>query len=112
MKRGEIWWVSLKNPDGSGPGFRRPALVVQSDPFNESRISTVVIAIVTSNLALGEAPGNVRVGRRDSGLPRTSIINVSQVFTVDRSILSKRVRMLSSDVMARVDAGLRFVLDL
>jgi mRNA interferase MazF len=112
MKRGEIWWASLPKPDGSGPGFRRPALVVQSDPFNSSRISTVVIAIVTSNLALGEAPGNVRISRRESGLPKTSVINVSQVFTVDRSILSRRVRALSPDIIEKVDAGLRLVLDL
>ena len=112
MKRGEIWWASLPNPAGSGPGFRRPALVIQSDPFNDSRISTVVIAVITSNLALGEAPGNLRLNRRDSGLPRASVVNVSQVLTVDRSVLSRRVRLLSSAIMERVDAGLRIVLGL
>jgi len=112
MKRGELWWVSLPLPSGSGPGHRRPAVVVQSNPFNESRISTVVIAIVTSNLALAEAPGNVRIGKSDSGLSKPSVINVSQVFTIDRSLLTERIRMLPGEVMNRVDAGLRLVLSL
>lgn len=112
MKRGELWWVSLPLPSGSGPGRRRPAVVVQSNPFNESRISTVVIAIVTSNLALAEAPGNVRIGKSDSGLSKPSVINVSQVFTIDRSLLTERIRMLPGEVMNRVDAGLRLVLSL
>lgn len=67
MKRGEIWWASLPATTGSGPGSRRPVLVLQSDPFNQSRIATVVVAAITSNLALAEAPGNVRLGRNDSG---------------------------------------------
>lgn len=109
MKRGEVWWASLPEPAGSAPGFRRPVLVVQSNPFNESRISTVVIAAITSNMALAEAPGNVRVGKADSGLPKLSVINVSQVLTVDKSLLSERVRALPQEIMLRVNSGLRLV---
>ena len=110
MKRGEIWWASLPAPSGSGPGLRRPVLVVQSNPFNDSRIGTVIVAIVTSNLALAIAPGNVRLSRSDSGLPKPSVINVSQLITVDRSVLESRVRALAAGAMQQVDDGLRLVL--
>lgn len=112
MKRGEVWWASLPEPSGSGPGLRRPVLVVQSNPFNESRIATVLVAIVTSNLALAEAPGNMRVSKADSGLPKPSVVNVSQVITVDRSLLTQRVKSLGSQSMHLVDEGLRMVLGL
>jgi mRNA interferase MazF len=112
MKRGEIWWASLPAPSGSGPGLRRPVLIVQSNPFNDSRIATVVIAVVTSNLALAEAPGNVRIAKTESGLARPSVINVSQVLTVDRRLLTERVRALPASALQRVDSGLRLVLGL
>lgn len=112
MKRGEIWWANLPNPTGSGPGYKRPVLVVQANPFNASRIATVVVATMTSNLALAEAPGNVRVGKVQSGLPQPSVINVSQLITLDRSILTQKVKMLAGKVMDDVDAGLRLVLAL
>lgn len=110
MKRGEIWWASLPEPTGSGPGLRRPVLVIQSNPFNESRIATVIVAVVTSNLALAEAPGNVRLSKSESGLPKPSVVNVSQVLTVDRSLLTERVRMLQSSVVQKIDEGLRLAL--
>lgn len=112
MKRGEIWWASLPPPSGSGPGFRRPVLVIQSDPFNESRISTAIVAVITSNLALGDAPGNVRTGKSETGLSKPSVVNVSQVVTVDKALLTERVRPLPAAVMTRVDDGLRLVLGL
>jgi mRNA interferase MazF len=112
MKRGEIWWASLPAPAGSGPGMKRPVVVIQSNPFNDSRIATVVIAAVTSNLALAEAPGNVRIGKSDSGLSKPSVVNVSQVLTVDRSYLRQRIRSLPGPIMNRVDDGLRLVLSL
>jgi len=112
VKRGEVWWASLPPPAGSGPGFRRPVLVIQSDPFNESRISTAIVAVITSNLALGDAPGNVRTGKAATGLSRPSVVNVSQVVTVDKAVLTERVRALPAAVMARVDDGLRLVLGL
>ncbi|MGB7906192.1 MAG: type II toxin-antitoxin system PemK/MazF family toxin [Steroidobacteraceae bacterium] len=112
MKRGEIWWASLPAPTGSGPGFRRPVLVLQSDPFNQSRIATVVVAAITSNLALAEAPGNVRLGRNDSGLSKASVVNVSQIVTLDRNVLTQRIRAVPGTTLRNVDEGLRLVLGL
>jgi mRNA interferase MazF len=112
MKRGEVWWAELPAPAGSGPGFRRPVLVVQSNPFNSSRIATVVVAVITSNVALAEAPGNVRVGKTESGLPQPSVVNVSQLITLDRSVLSRKVKALSGAALQKVDEGLKLVLGL
>lgn len=112
MKRGEIWWASLPTPRGSGPGLRRPVLVVQSNPFNESRIRTVIVAVITSNLGLAAAPGNVRLPRTDSGLPKASVVNVSQLVTIDRTLLVQKVRPLPGPVMQRIDDGLRLVTSL
>lgn len=112
MRRGEVWWASLPEPTGSRPGFRRPVLVVQSNSFNQSRISTVVVAVVTSNVALAEAPGNVRLAKSEAGLPRASVVNVSQLLTIDRALLTLRVKALSGQTMARVDEGLCLVMGL
>lgn len=112
MRRGEIWWASLPRPEGSGPGYPRPVLVVQAEAFNRSRIRTVIAVTITSNLALAEAPGNVLLSRRASGLPKQSVVNVSQVVTLDRTLLTERVRTLSKEAMSAVDAGLRLVLQL
>ena len=92
--------------------MKRPVLVIQSNPFNESRIATAIVAVITSNLALAEAPGNVRIGKMDSGLSKASVVNVSQVLTIDRSLLTARVRALPGQAMQRVDEGLRLVLSL
>jgi mRNA interferase MazF len=112
MKRGEIWWASLPEPTGSGPGFRRPVLIVQSDPFNASRIATVIVAVVTSNLTLADAPGNVRISRSESGLSKASVVNVSQLLTLDRKVLTQRVRALPAMTLRAVDEGVRLVLGL
>jgi mRNA interferase MazF len=112
MKRGEVWWASLPEPAGSGPGYRRPVLIIQSKPFNDSHISTVVVAVITSNLALAEAPGNLRLTRSESGLPKASVVNVSQVLTLDRTLLASRVKALPGTAMLRVNTGLRLVLGL
>jgi mRNA interferase MazF len=112
MKRGEVWWAALPAPSGSGPGFRRPVLIVQANPFNHSRIATIIVAVVTSNLSLAEAPGNVRIGKADSGLAKPSVVNVSQLFSVDRALLAERVRALPADALQRVDDGLRLALGL
>lgn len=87
-------------------------MIVQSDPFNESRISTVIIAILTSNLRPAAAPGNILLGRRESKLPEDSVINVSQVLTVDKSLLTERVGRLSAQTVVTLDAGLSLVLGL
>lgn len=99
-------------PTGSGPGFRRPVLVIQSDPFNQSRIATIVAAVITSNLALADSPGNVRMGKSESGLAKPSVVNVSQVVTLDRQLLTQRVRAVPGTTMRQVDEGLRLVLGL
>jgi len=112
VRRGEIWWANLPPPSGSGPGLRRPVLVVQSNPFNDSRISTVVVLAITSNLALEAAPGNLRINTSVSGLSRTSVINVSQVLTIDRVYLSKRVKALPTQLMNVLNEGLRLSLGL
>lgn len=107
MVRGELWWGVLPAPIG-----RRPVLVIQSDRFNRSGISTVVVALVTSNVARGAAPGNVVLSRRESKLPRPSVVNVSQLFTVARNLLSARIATLAAETLEKVDHGLRMVLDL
>lgn len=112
IKRGEIWWAELGDPRGSGPGFRRPVAILQADPFNQSKISTVIVAAVTSNLELGAAPGNVNLSRRDSKLPRKSVVNVSQLLTLDRRFLVSRVGVLPGRVMEDIDQGLRLALAL
>ena len=112
MKRGEIWWASLPPASGSGPGYRRPVLVVQANSFNDSKISTVLVAVVTSNLALAQAPGNVRVSKSDSGLAKPSVVNISQILTIDCALLTKRVKLLPGKAMGRVNEGLRLVLSL
>lgn len=112
MKRGEIWWASLPEPAGSAPGYRRPVLVIQADAFNRSLISTVLVAVVTTNLRLAAAPGNVTLTKRQSGLPKESVVNVSQVLTVDRSDLTERVGRLPPTKLREVESGLLSILDL
>jgi len=112
LQRGEIWWAELPEPRRSEPGFRRPVLVIQANSFNRSRIQTVVVAVVTGNLQLAPAPGNVLLPMRASGLPKDSVINVSQLLTLDRAFLTERAGALSSRLQSAVDAGLRVVLDL
>lgn len=112
IERGEVWWASLPEPSGSEPGYRRPVLIVQADSFNRSRLQTAVAVILTSNLRLVEAPGNVLVPAQSSGLPRDSVANVSQVVTVDREYLTERAGRLRGRTMTAVEDGLRLALDL
>lgn len=112
MQRGEIWWAELPIPVASEPGYRRPVLIIQSDEFNRSRIRTVIAAVLTTNLRLAKAPGNVLVTTDDTGLPQDSVVNVSQVITVDKSFLIEQVGQVDVGVMLLVDEGLRLVLGL
>jgi len=112
MQRGEIWWATLRAPTGSEPGYRRPVLIIQSDDFNKSRINTVVVAMVTSNLRLKAAPGNVFLAERSTKLLKDSVANVSQVVTLDKSFLTEPISRLSPAKMKHVDDGLRLVLKL
>ena len=110
-RRGAIWWARLPDPGGSQPGYRRPVLVVSADAFNRSRLRTVLTAAITSNLALAEAPGNVAVPAEESGLPRDSVVNVSQLVTLDRTYLRERAGGIPDDMLDQLDRGLRLVLD-
>jgi mRNA interferase MazF len=111
IERGEVWWASLAEPSGSEPGYRRPVLIVQADAFNRSRLRTVIAVVLTSNLRLVEAPGNVLVAASLSGLPKDSVANVSQIVTVDRDFLTERAGRLRGRAMEAVDDGLRLTLD-
>ncbi|MDF2702120.1 MAG: mRNA interferase MazF2 [Rubrobacteraceae bacterium] len=112
IRRGEIWWAELPEPSASEPGYRRPVVVVQSDDFNRSRIRTVVAVVLTTNLRLAPAPGNVLITAGDTRLPRDSVVNVSQIVTLDKAFLTERIGRLSGGVMLLVDDGIRTVLDL
>jgi mRNA interferase MazF len=112
IQRGEIWWAALPEPVGSEPGFRRPVLIVQSNDFNRSRITTIIAVVITSNTKLAEAPGNVFLPQKAANLPKDSVANISQVITIDKSFLTERVGFLSSIYLHQVEAGLRLVLAL
>jgi mRNA interferase MazF len=102
----------LPTPRASEPGYRRPVLIVQSDAFNDSRIRTVVAAVITTDTRLADAPGNVLLTRRESGLPKDSVVNVSQAVTLDKSYFGQRVGTVPLGPLRAVDAGLRLVLSL
>lgn len=110
--RGDIWWADLPEPVGSAPGYRRPVLVVQSDTFNRSRLATVAVVVLTGNVRLVDAPGNVLVPARSSGLSRDSVANVTQVLTIPRDRLTERVCTLPPAILRQVEDGLRLALDL
>lgn len=112
IRRGQVWWAELSEPRGSEPGYRRPVLVVQADSFNRSRISTVLCVVLTSNLRLVDAPGNVLISAPTAGLPKDSVANVSQLVTLDRGFLDEQIGRLPARSMAAVDAGLKLVLNL
>lgn len=112
VQRGEIWWADLPEPRRSEPGFRRPVLVIQADSFNRSRIQTVIVAIITSNIELADAPGNVLLPAHSAGLPLDSVVNVSQLLTLDRGFLTEYVGTLSPRLQRSVDGGLRLALQL
>ena len=112
MKRSEIWWASLPDAFGSSPGYRRPVLVIQSDSFNVSNINTTIVLAITSNLRLANAPGNVFISPKQSGLPKDSVITVSQLITLDKTLLDDYVYSLSAKIMQQVEEGMRLVLSL
>jgi mRNA interferase MazF len=112
IQRGDVWWATLPEPIASEPGYRRPLVILQADDFNESPIRTVIGVGLTTNLRLAEAPGNVLLSRRHTGLPKDCVANVSQLITADKSFLTERVGTLTASAMERVESGLRLVLDL
>lgn len=112
IERGEIWWADLPEPVGSSSGLPRPVLIIQSDKFNRSRINTVVIAIISTSLRLADSEGNVLLTARQSNLPKDSVVNISQLFTIDESLLRDYVGALSAKKLEQIDNGLRLVLSL
>lgn len=110
ISQGEVWWADLAEPAGSEPGFRRPIVVVQGDSFNRSRIATVVCVALTSNLRWADAPGNVLLASKATGLPKDSVANVSQIVTLDRESLAERVGVLSDKKLELVLFGIDIVL--
>lgn len=112
IRRGDIWWANIPPPGGSEPGYRRPVLIVQTDPFNQSGIGTVVTVAFTSNLKLAGAPGNVLCRRRHTSLSKDSVANVSQLAALDKSWLDTRVSTLPLGLLHQVEEGLRLLLGL
>jgi mRNA interferase MazF len=110
ISQGEVWWAELPPPSGSGPGFRRPVAVVQGDPLNRSRIATVVCVPLTSNLKWADAPGNVPLSARATGLPKDSVANVSQIVTIDKGLLAKRMGKLSRAQLELLLTGVDVIL--
>ena len=112
VERGQVWTADLGEPDGSEPGYTRPLLIVQSDAFNRSRVHTVIAVVLSTNLRLVDAPGNVLIPGKASGLRKDSVANVSQVITVDREFLMELAGRVRGQFLKDVENGLRLVLDL
>ena len=112
MIRGEIWWANLPDPDGSTPAKRRPVLIIQSNEFNRSKINTIVCVSITSNTELASLPGNLLLEKAVSGLDKTSVVNFSQIATVDKCDLTDHVAMLPKPMLDKVNSCLRTVLEI
>ena len=110
MKRGEIWWASMGEQRGSEPGYSRPVIIVSSNEFNQSLIQTVIVAVVTSNLRLVDAPGNFKITQKQSNLNKDSVVNVSQLITLDKTFLTEQVGKLSSKHISFLNEGIQLVL--
>jgi mRNA interferase MazF len=110
VAQGDVWWADLPEPSGSGPGFRRPIVVVQGNPLNRSRVATVVCVPLTSNTIWASAPGNVLLSSKMTGLPKDSVANVSQIIALDRLLLTERVGRLGSKQLAQILHGIDVVL--
>jgi len=111
MHQGDIFWINFGRPSGSSPAFKRPCLVMQNNLFNRSRINTVVVCAITSNLDRATAPGNVLLFKKEANLPKKSVVNVSQIYTVDKLDLDDKIGTLSSERMKEVLEGLHLLLD-
>jgi mRNA interferase MazF len=111
IHQGDIFWVDLPIPVASEPGFRRPLVVIQNNVFNYSRISTVMVCGLTSNLRLAAAPGNILLEPGEAHLPKQSVVNVSQIFTVDRSQLGDIIGTLSPRRVRQILDGIQLVIE-
>ncbi len=108
--QGDIFWVDLGIPSGSAPGYRHPHLVIQNNLFNRSRISTVVVCALTSNIKRAEAPGNVRLSKGEANLPKPSVVNISQVITIDKTDLHEKIGTISPARFKEVLEGLMLLI--
>jgi mRNA interferase MazF len=111
IRQGEVYWIDLGEPSGSEPGYRHPGVVVQNNVFNQSRIGTVVVCMLTSNLKRARSPGNVLLSPEEAHLPRRSVVNVSQVYTVDKAHLARRIGALTNARLRQVLGGLRLLIE-
>lgn len=111
IRQGEVYWVDLGAPSGSGPGLLHPHVIVQNDLFNRSKLRTVVVCALTSNLARAAAPGNVLLDEDEADLPKRSVVNVSQLFTVDKADLAEKIGALNAARLREVLAGIELLLD-
>lgn len=109
IRQGELYWVDLGRPSGSGPGLRHPHVVIQNDLFNRSAIATVIVCALTSNVERAASPGNVLLAEGEANLPRRSVVNVSQIFSVDKSALVKRIGNVSPDRLRQILGGVRLL---
>ena len=112
MVRGEIWWANLPPPKGSKPAKHRPVLIIQNDSFNRSGIKTVICAVITSNIGLASLPGNILLEKSVSGLDKTSVINFSQITTLDKTDLTEQAAMLPKPILEKVSGCLKLVLEI
>ncbi len=110
IRQGEIYWLDLGEPSGSAPGYHRPFVVIQNDMFNRSPIDTAVVCALTSNLRRAEAPGNVLLQPREAGLSKQSVVNVSQIYTVDKQELTEKIGTLSPKRVLEILEGVQLVL--
>ena len=111
IQQGDVYWIDLGEPDGSGPGYRHPHVVVQNNIFNQSRLNTVVVCALTSNLKRANAPGHVELQVGEGGLPKASVALVTQLFTVDKSQLEDKMGQLSAKRLRQILDGIRLVLE-
>jgi len=109
INQGDVFWINLKEPTGSEPGYSHPHVVIQNNLFNRSRINTVVVCVLTSNLKRSKAPGNVLLSKGEANLPKKSVINISQIFTIDKSLLSERIGSLSKARFLQVLEGIKIL---
>jgi mRNA interferase MazF len=112
IQRGDVWWAALDAPQGSSPGYSHPVVIIQADDFNKSRINTIIGLVITSNLHVAEAPGNVFLEKALSRLPKDSVANISQIVTIDKSYLREKVSRLPQAVLAEISEGIKMVLAL
>jgi len=110
MMRGEIWWADFGIPFGSETGFRRPVLVIQDDSFNQSKINTIIVIPLTTNLALENAPGNVMITKEETGLSKDSVLVISQLSAIDKSRMIERICRIESNIIREVEYGINMIL--